>query len=185
MIDATGNEIIILVALEEEFPRNTLKNFHIEYTGVGKINATFKTLEIINEFSPKLIINYGTAGSLNNNLNGLCEVSEFLQRDMDATSLGFQYGETPFDKISTITFGRSGYICGSGDNFVTGIPKLQTDLVDMEAYAIAKVCLLKKVNFLCFKYISDKADENAADNWKKNVQLGKIEFKNQIEFLSL
>ena len=55
----------------------------------------------------------------------------------------------------------------------------------MEAYAIAKVCLVKKVNFLCFKYISDKADENAADNWKKNVQLGKIEFKNQIEFLSL
>ena len=153
MIDASRNEIVILVALEEELPRNTLKSFHIEYTGVGKINATFKTLEIINEFSPTLIINYGTAGSLNNNLNGLCEVSKFLQRDMDASSLGFKYGETPFDQISTITFGRSGFTCGSGDNFVTGIPKLQTDLVDMEAYAIAKVCLLKKVNLICFKYI--------------------------------
>ena len=153
MIDARINGIVILVALEEEFPSSTLKNYHIEYTGVGKINATFKTLEIINEFWPKLIINYGTAGSLNSDLSGLCEVSEFLQRDMDASSLGFQYGETPFDEIFSITFGRSGFTCGSGDNFMTASPKLQTDLVDMEAYAIAKVCLLKKVNLLCFKYI--------------------------------
>lgn len=185
MIDATRNEIVILVALEEEFPKDTLPDFCIKYTGVGKINATFKALEIINDFSPKLIINYGTAGSLNDNLTGLCEVSEFFQRDMDASSLGFKYGETPFDKISTISFGRSGFTCGSGDNFVTGLPKLQTDLVDMESYAIAKVCLLKKINFLCFKYISDKADEDAAENWKKNIQLGKIEFKDQIESLLL
>jgi nucleoside phosphorylase len=48
---------IILVALEEELPKSTLPGFHIEYTGVGKINASLKTAEVIQKFSPELIIN--------------------------------------------------------------------------------------------------------------------------------
>ena len=175
------NEIIILVALEEELPRDTLPDVHIEYTGVGKINATFRAVEVINNHSPKTVINYGTAGSLNKNLSGLCEVSNFFQRDMDVSALGFEIGETPFDKISKISFGQTGLSCGSGDNFVAKLPKITTDLVDMEAYAIAKVCFLKKVNFLCFKYISDNANQEASKNWKENVSKGKIAFKEKIE----
>ena len=82
-------DIVILVALEEELPKDSLKEFHVEYTGVGKINACFKAIEVINAYSPKLIINYGTAGSLKNNLTGLHEVSKFYQRDIDASELGF------------------------------------------------------------------------------------------------
>jgi adenosylhomocysteine nucleosidase len=176
-------DIIILVALEEELPKDSFKEFHVEYTGVGKINACFKTIEVINAYSPKLIINYGTAGSLQDNLTGLCEVSKFFQRDMDASELGFKIGETPFDNISNISFGNGGLSIGTGDNFVSQQPKIVTDLVDMEAYAIAKVCLLKKINFLCFKYISDNADKNASNNWKKNISNGKIAFQKKMQEL--
>ena len=72
-------DIVILVALEEELPNDSLKEFHVEYTGVGKINACFKAIEVINAYSPKLIINYGTAGSLKDNLTGLREVSNFFR----------------------------------------------------------------------------------------------------------
>ena len=179
------DEVIVLVALERELPRMTLPNLHIEYTGVGKVNAAFKTSELIHQFSPKTIINYGTAGSLKSDLSGLVEVSHFFQRDMDVSALGLEIGETPFDKISEISFGREGFSCGSGDSFVTELPQLNTDLVDMEAYAIAKVCLYKNVDFLCFKYISDNADENASENWNENVSLGKDLFKTKIfELLS-
>jgi adenosylhomocysteine nucleosidase len=176
-------DVIILVALEEELPKKYLQEFHIEYTGVGKINACFKATEVINKFSPKLIINYGTAGSLRNNLSGLCQVSKFLQRDMDASELGFKVGKTPFDKVSNITFGGGGLSIGTGDSFLNQLPKIKTDLVDMEAYAIAKVCKLKQVNFLCFKYISDNADKNASNNWKKNVSKGKAEFYKKMQDL--
>ena len=176
-------DIVILVALEEELPKDSLKEFHVEYTGVGKINACFKAIEVINAYSPKLIINYGTAGSLQDNLTGLCEVSKFFQRDMDASELGFKIGETPFDNISNISFGNGGLSIGTGDNFVSQQPKIVTDLVDMEAYAIAKVCLLKKINFLCFKYISDNADKNASNNWKKNISNGKIAFQKKMQEL--
>jgi len=180
-----NSEIILIVALEEELQETDFPEFKIEYSGVGKINATFKTLEVINKYSPELIINYGTAGTLKEDLSGLYEVSKFFQRDMDATPLGFKIGETPYEKISDIDFGRKGLSCGSGDSFVNYLPALKTDLVDMEAYAIAKVCLLMEINFLCFKYISDNADTNSVSDWKKNISLGKTAFKDKMGKINL
>ena len=114
---------IILVALENELPQNILPNERIEYTGVGKINATIKALEVIQKYNTDMIVNFGTAGSLHKKIIGLHEVSIFKQRDMDATGLGFSIGETPFENVSSITFGREGLSCGTGDSFVTEKPK--------------------------------------------------------------
>ena len=177
--------ILILVAVEEELSVNDLPEFQIYYTGVGKINASIKTLEIIRDYSPTQVINYGTAGSLNKKLKGLVEVDQFFQRDMDASPLGFKIGQTPFDKIEEINFGSTGYSCGTGDSFVTQTPKLKTDLVDMEAYAIAKICYLKDIKFRCFKYISDNADEGANNDWIKNVSIGKKLFIERMRNLVL
>ena len=104
------------------------------YTGVGKINAAMTTANVIREFAPDSIINFGSAGALRGDLKGLYEVTVFKQRDMDATSLGFALGETPYDDIETISFSCKGLSCGSGDSFVDSMPDLNTDLVDMEAY---------------------------------------------------
>ena len=165
--------VLILVAVEEELSSKDLPSFQIHYTGVGKINAAIQTLEIIKTYSPTQIINYGTAGSLNKKLKGLVEVTKFFQRDMDASPLGFKIGQTPFDDIQEIEFATVGYSCGTGDSFVTSIPKLKTDLVDMEAYSIAKICYLNDIKFRCFKYISDNADGDANADWVKNISMGK------------
>ena len=125
-----------------------------------------------NSFKPKVIINYGTAGSLNEHLGGLVPINSFKQRDMDVRPLGFQMGETPYDEINTITLDYEGYSCGTGDNFVTGKQKLETDIVDMESYPIAKFCLLNNLSFFCYKYISDNANKDAANDWELNIQKG-------------
>ena len=165
--------MIILVALEEELSKDDLNEAKIEYMGVGKINAAIKTIESIRKYSPKLIINYGTAGSLNKDISGLVEATEFFQRDMNASPLGIKVGETPFENSFKIHFGRDGLSLGTGDSFVTNTPDLITDLVDMEAYAIAKICKMNDIDFRCFKYISDKADDNASQDWKENISRGK------------
>ena len=177
--------ILILVAVAEELSVKDLPGYQIHYTGVGKINASIKTLEIIKDYSPTHVINYGTAGSLNKKLKGLVEVTQFFQRDMDATPLGFKIGQTPFDEIEEINFGSAGYSCGTGDTFVTQTPKLRTDLVDMEAYAIAKICYLKDIKFRCFKYVSDNANEGANDDWIKNVSMGKKLFIERMRNLAI
>ena len=69
-------------------------------------------------------------------------------------------------------------LCAAGDNFVSDISNLDliADVVDMEAYAIAKACKQANVNFRCFKYVSDLADENASDEWQKTVANGEQEY---------
>ena len=164
--------MLILVAIEEELNRSKFPNHQIEYVGVGKVNAVFNTLKAIEKHSPQQIINFGTAGTLDEKIKGLVEVSSFFQRDMDASPLGFKVGQTPFEEDVEITFGREGVTCGTGDMFVTSTPTLKTDIVDMEAFAIAKVCKLKNIDFRCFKFISDNADSEAKNDWVDNVSLG-------------
>tara|TARA_B110000003_G_C16592300_1_gene512316 strand:- start:152 stop:712 length:561 start_codon:yes stop_codon:yes gene_type:complete len=169
-LDST--DALIIVALEKELPRNLLPNWNIVYSGVGKVNAAFSVVNSYNTFKPKVIINYGTAGSLNENLNGLIPINSFKQRDMDVRPLGFEIGETPYDKINTITCDYEGYSCGTGDDFVTDKPKLETDIVDMESYSIAKFCLINNITFFCYKYISDNANKDAPIDWELNIQKG-------------
>ena len=69
--------------------------------------------------------------------------------------------------------------------FLTKTPKLKTDLVDMEAYAIAKICYLENIRFKCFKFISDHADGGASNDWIENVSLGKKLFVKRIKNLDL
>ena len=164
---------IFIAALKEETPN--LKDFH--YSGVGKINATIKIMELISKFQPNEIINYGTAGSTKKNLSGLVECTEFVQRDMDARGLmNFKLGETPFDSISTITMSHEGYTCGTGDKFVKYQLELECDIVDMEAYALAKVCKINNIEFKCYKYISDYANDESSNDWIENCHKGAGEF---------
>ena len=176
--------MLILVAIEDELKRSDLPDHQIEYIGVGKVNAVFNTLNAIEKHSPQQIINFGTAGSLDVKIKGLVEVSSFFQRDMDATPLGFEIGQTPFEENIEITFGREGVTCGTGDKFATSAPKLKTDIVDMEAFAIAKVCKSKNIDFRCFKFISDNADNEAKDDWVDNVSLGAKLFMQKISNLA-
>jgi adenosylhomocysteine nucleosidase len=60
--------------------------------------------------------------------------------------------------------------CGTGDSFETCAPKVECDVVDMEAYAFAKVCMFEKINFISLKYITDGADEGASQDWPEEVK---------------
>ena len=70
----------------------------------------------------------------------------FVQRDMDVSGLGFAVGTTPFEDVPAILeFPRlfddvPEGICGTGDRFETGAPVVTCDVIDMEAYALAKAC---------------------------------------------
>ena len=89
---------------------------------------------------------------------------------MDARALSCELGQTPFE--DGIIIGEHGIVCGSGDKFATSKPEIACDIVDMEAYAIAKTCLKEEVTFRSWKYISDSADENSASDWEENVHKG-------------
>ena len=166
-------KIIFVAALKEETPE--LNNFH--HTGVGKINASIKLMELIQLHKPTQVINYGTAGSLKREISGLVECTNFVQHDMDARGLlNFKLGETPFDPISKITISNEGYTCGSGDSFVKSQLEIECDIVDMEAYALAKICNIHNIEFKCYKYISDYANDDSSNDWIENCHKGSRNF---------
>ena len=95
---------------------------------------------------------------------------------MDARPLGFNIGETPYeDTPIKLDFSHldnpinKKLTCGTGDSFVTSGYGINTDVVDMEAYAIAKVCFINKIEFISFKYITDDGNP---DDWKHNCSKG-------------
>lgn len=177
---------IILCALESEYtPQNS--DISVIYTGVGKLNAAFKTYESIMTFKPDMIINFGTAGGLNEEAKNLVEISKVVQRDMIAEPLSPR-GSTPFsDEDGYLSSGYEGFVCGSGDSFVTEpdgwLAQNKIDLVDMELYGIAFICKRFNMPWRSFKFISDTANENAAESWTANIQSGEELFTQKLATL--
>ncbi len=151
----------------------------VHYSGIGKVNAAFKAFEVIQKTGCKVLLNLGTAGSSHFDAHALVEVTQFVQRDMDVSPLGFAVGVTPMDDDHPAEIRLDSYfqhlpagICGTGDSFEIGQPKVPCNLVDMEGYAIAKVCRKLGVRLVSVKYITDGANETAHLDWEENLLLG-------------
>jgi adenosylhomocysteine nucleosidase len=161
---------LLVFAMEQE-SQEVFSGHNLLYTGIGKVNAAYALTKHIAVRRPPLIVNLGTAGSRRHPGGTLINPTSFVQRDMDATLLGFEKFQTPFssdpvvleygDAVSGLTQG----ICGTGDNFESVEGAGAFDVVDMEAYALALICKRENIPFLCLKYVSDGADENAGGDW--------------------
>ena len=177
---------LVVVALETEYKNS---NVNILYTGVGKVNALVSLSNNIEKYgTPSIIINYGTAGTVNKKHSGLVEVDVILQRDMIAEPQAPR-GITPFDKDEVsgamLLNSNTDITLGTGDSFVQEpdpwFEYSSIDIVDMEGYALAKYAKINKIPFRCFKYVTDFADENAMKNWTKNVSDGQKTFDDKIK----
>jgi adenosylhomocysteine nucleosidase len=174
---------LILIALKDEAP-DIAYSMKVFYTGVGKVNAAMTAAECIAKYNPKRVINFGTAGGITVK-SGFHQVSKFVQRDMMCCELGSLPGQTPFEDDIIIDNG-DGLICSTGDNFVTDNNLLiPADVVDMEAYAIAKVCKKTKTEFLCYKFISDGANSDSLNDWRTTISLGQLHYLNKLKELNI
>ena len=103
----------ILVALKDELPDHDLDSseYQVWYTGVGKINATMWATMACIQNDCEVVINYGTAGSLNNELvDKLVQVGQVKQRDMDARPVS-ELGITPFEQLQEQHLNLAFYNC--------------------------------------------------------------------------
>ena len=183
---APTNDVIVVTALAGELPEALPEQ--ILFTGVGKINASYVlTRYLTNHPEIKTVINYGTCGGAYDVTPGtLVKATTFLQGDMNCGNTltkgpGITFGDD--EAISNVlNFGTDGVICRTQDQFCENFEALEIfqhlvegnkfNIVEMEAYALAKVCAMMGVNFICYKFVSDTADENASDDWHENVAKG-------------
>lgn len=168
---------------------NGLKSILVE-SGVGKVNAARTTQILIDHYSLKSIINIGSAGGLQENLQigDIVIGDNLVQHDFDITAFGHPKGyisnlgvnfksdeklihraQKAIEKINQekekINIIRG--TIASGDIFCTKVEmknkiksKFNAICVEMEGAAIAQVCTLNKLPFIIIRSISDVPNES-------------------------
>lgn len=148
--------------------------------GIGKVNAAIGANTMIDLFAPHLIINTGVAGG-----TGAAGILDVVLADRVAyhdvwCGPGTEEGDAagcprfftpPAEVLALPVEGgvKRGLVC-SGDRFISKPEEVGRILglypdamaVDMESAAIAHVCHLRGVGFVCLRVISDTP--GAADN---------------------
>jgi adenosylhomocysteine nucleosidase len=177
--------VVVLAAIPEEFVDSINSRYNVVYTGVGKINAARVTTQVILEMKPQLIVNIGTVGSVWKELTGVVSIKEVIERDMDAFPLS-KRGVTPFDTISPKLSSDIGELtCATGDSFVREVdPWLIQEgvaVVDMELFAIAKVCASFGINWRSCKLVSDYLNEDSSIDWKNSLEQSTFELSKALD----
>ena len=174
---------IIVTALEDE-ALGLEKYAPVIHTGIGKVNACINLYAAVLSHQPTLVVNYGTAGAISG-LKGLHKVAHFVQADMDVRGLDFPRGITPH--MGEELPQKSGVLLATSDSFITHAQmqleglEVAIDLVDMEGYALKRVCDHHCIGFESYKFISDDANHEAGKEWQSRVKSGTQLFANLLE----
>jgi len=154
-------------------------------TGVGTLNACMAAMKSI-AAGADYIINIGTAGSHTLPVGTVIQGNGYVKRDVDATLImrsiipDFPKFLMPFENDIVLKpkrlLNNTGLVQGlvfTGDN-THGHTEVNEDYpafacVEMEAYAIAKVCIDAGIPFDSFKFISDGAGESVGEEWNQNA----------------
>jgi len=181
--------LLFVFALESEAAA-AFGDCNLLFTGIGKVNAAFHLTRRIFQQKPALIVNLGSAGSNAFKRGEVICCTQFLQRDMDVTGLGFRKYETPLSGQEPLLqyglklHGLPEGICGTGDSFEMAHDNSDYDVLDMEAYPLAWIARQENIPFLCLKYISDGADGMAAEHWTEQVHYAAVAFRKIIDRLT-
>ena len=169
-----------------------IKNIVLVKCGVGKVNAARTTQILTDKFNVKSIINVGSAGGLNNNLEigDIVIAKELVQHDFDITPFGHEKGYITdtgkffkcdekliniFKNVKIEGIKITTGIIASGDIFCADVymkekirDEFNADCCEMEGAAIAQVCYLNKIPFLVIRAISD------IPNGKNHIEFDKF-----------
>lgn len=150
----------------------------VSQCGIGKVNSAVRTMTLIEQFSPELVINTGVAGGADKSMRVLdMFVAEGVAYHDVWCGPGTEYGAASgFDvvllpdkrilEICREELGgqkvKYGLIC-SGDKFISTekeITEIKSHFpaalaVDMESASIGQVCAMKGVPFNILRVISD------------------------------
>lgn len=164
-------KILFVYAIPEEKIEINIPNTEVIYveTGIGKVNAAMKTMRAICEYHPDMVINFGSAGTLNHNVGDIIVCNRFIDRDLRKVTLNGVVSEIAFNRDARpcvftnddIVWG----VCNTGDSFITSGADIEGDVIDMEAYAEAEVCREMGIPFISVKYVTDVVGQNSVESW--------------------
>lgn len=157
-------------------------------SGIGKVNAAMSTAILFEEFKPDVVINTGSAGGFNSELEvgDVIISTEVRYHDVDVTAFGFEYGQVPelpaafeaderLRKIAVNSINEmqdikvvEGLIV-TGDSFINELDHAEEinrkfvglQAAEMEAASIAQVAYKFDIPFIIIRSLSDIAGKES------------------------
>lgn len=175
--------ILYVMAAEAEYGPALKARIAPVMIGVGPVEAAVNVTRALAERAgqlPDLVVSLGSAGSRNLDQCAVYQAISVGYRDMDATALGFNPGETPFLglpatlPLAPLVPGLEPATLSTGANIVTGsgYDRVAEDMVDMETFAVLRACQSFDVPLLALRGISDgKAEVSQMADWTQYLHI--------------
>ncbi len=167
-----GIKILYVMALDAEYGKHLQKLFKPLFTGVGPIEAAIALTQALCELkaadkTPHLIVSLGSAGSRTLGQTEIYQASSVSYRDIDASLLGFEKGTTPYlghpvkIPMSPQLPNIQQASLSSGAKVISGndYNAIDADMVDMETFALKRVCQNFDLPLIAIRGISDGDEE--------------------------
>ncbi|MDE1994436.1 MAG: 5'-methylthioadenosine/S-adenosylhomocysteine nucleosidase [Rhizobiaceae bacterium] len=165
----SGKSILFAMAAEAEYGPFLRSRIDPLMTGVGPVEASIAMTRALAQLDaqgdlPDMVVSLGSAGSSKLEQTEVYQVTSVSYRDMDASPLGFEKGRTPFlDQPAAIELplripGIPEASLSTGANIISGTEaygRIAADMVDMETFAVLRVCQIYDRPFMGLRGISD------------------------------
>lgn len=172
LTDIGGRRVLFVMAADAEYGPHLRARFRPLMAGVGPVEAAVSVAAALAKLAsggeiPDLVVCLGSAGSRTLQQTGVYQATSVSYRDMDASALGFEKGATPFlDLPKTVALplripGIAEATLSTGGNIVSGAAydAVDTDMVDMETFAVLRACQRLGIPLIGLRGISDGAAE--------------------------
>ena len=173
-------------------------NVVLVQSGIGKVASALATALLIQHFKPDAVINTGSAGGFDPELNvgDVVIGTEVCHHDVDVTAFGYVMGQVPQmpatftahpllvnaaeQSVKALGFcqTKKGLIA-TGDSFIcdpTRIATIRANFptmlaVEMEGAAIAQVCHMLKTPFVVIRSLSDIAGKESPQSFEAYLEV--------------
>ncbi len=180
-----GKSILFVMAVKAEYGALLETRFSPLLTGVGPVEAAINLTRELARLQaaddlPDLVVSLGSAGAPALKHTEVSQVSSVSYRDMDATALGFEKGCTPLLDLPAVLElplripGIPEARLSTGANVVSGraYETVDADMVDMETYAVLRVCQIYGLPLIGLRGISDgKAELSHIGDWTEYLHV--------------
>ena len=167
--------------------------------GEGKVNAARTTQIMIDNFKIDKLVNVGSAGAINEDLNvkDVVIADKLVQYDFDISGLGYEKGEicnigkyiycdktlveeckkaienieNESYKVAIGTIATADSFCDKPEIAKMVRKEFNAECVEMEGAAVAQVCYLDKIPFLVIRGISDTPNGNNKIDFRKYLEI--------------
>lgn len=175
-----SSKILYVMAASPEYGEHLKARINPLMCGIGPVESAVQVTKVLSSNQPDVVVSLGSGGSRTLEQGAVYQASSVSYRDMDATALGFEKGQTPLTelpvevKMPLTISGIKPARLSTGASIVSGdqYNEIDADMVDMETFAILRACMAFDLPLIGLRGISDgKAELKKLSDWTQYLHV--------------